>query len=236
MTSADMTLTRIEPSLSLRGKVEDALAAAIISGEMPPGEIYSAPGLAARFDVSATPVREAMLNLQKRGFVDAVRNKGFRVTHVSDDDLRQLVQVRQLLEPPSMRELASRFPQQKLAEMRRIADDIVTGARDGDLAAYLAADHRFHLSLLALLGNDLLVDVVGDLRSRTRLTGLANLVKSETLDKSAREHHELLAFLSAGDGTGAHDLMVQHIGHAVGWWAGRIEPVPETTGAHTGDA
>src|SRR5690606_8605969 len=57
----------IRPSQSLRDRVESTLAAAIISGEMPPGELYSAPVLAARFQVSATPVREAMLNLEKRG-------------------------------------------------------------------------------------------------------------------------------------------------------------------------
>ena len=49
---------------------------------MRPGVVYSAPALAARFGVSATPVREAMLDLAKEGLVSAVRNKGFRVTEV----------------------------------------------------------------------------------------------------------------------------------------------------------
>jgi DNA-binding GntR family transcriptional regulator len=219
----DMTLDRIEPGASLRGKVEDALAAAIISGEMPPGEMFSAPNLAITFNVSATPVREAMLNLQKRGFVEAVRNKGFRVTHVSDNDLREIVAVRQLLEPPAMRQLAENFPQDRFPELRARADEIVAGARAGDLKAYLAADHAFHLGLLELLGNRLLVEVVADLRSRTRLTGLATLLKTEQLDRSAGEHHELLDLLAASDGQGAHDVMMRHIGHAVGWWAGRPE-------------
>ena len=227
----NVLLKRIEPSLSLRGKVEDALAAAIISGEMPPGTMYSAPGLAATFDVSATPVREAMLNLQKRGFVEAVRNKGFRVTGVSDDDLREIVAIRQLLEPPSMKELSSRFPAERLDEMRRVADEIVTGARVGDLKGYLAADHRFHLTLLGFLGNHLLVDIVADLRSRTRLTGLVHMLKTETLNRSASEHHELLDLLCAGDGEGAQELTMRHIGHAIGWWAGRAEPTEDLIAA-----
>ncbi len=218
-----MALERIEPATSLRGKVEDALAAAIISGEMPPGEMYSAPTLATMFDVSATPVREAMLNLEKRGLVEAVRNKGFRVTHVSDQDLRDIVTVRQLLEPQSMYELAQNFPHDHVDDLRSLADAIVSGAREGDLKAYLSADHRFHISLLEYLGNGLLVEVVSDLRSRTRLTGLVNMLKTETLDKSAEEHHELLDLLVNGDAAGARDLMRRHIGHAVGWWAGRAE-------------
>ncbi len=218
-----MDLERIEPATSLRGKVEDALAAAIISGEMPPGEIFSAPALAPIFNVSATPVREAMLNLEKRGFVESVRNKGFRITHVSEQDLKDIVKVRQLLEPQSMYELAHNFPENKAPELRLLADDIVAGARASDLKRYLAADHIFHLTLLDLLGNRLLVEVVSDLRSRTRLTGLVQLVKTSTLDRSAAEHHELLDLLQRGDGDGARDLMMRHIGHAVGWWAGRDE-------------
>lgn len=218
-----MGLERIDPAASLRGKVEDALAAAIISGEMPPGEMFSAPTLASMFNVSATPVREAMLNLEKRGFVEAVRNKGFRVTHVTDDDLREIVTVRQLLEPQSMYELAMRFPREKTPELRVLADNIVNGARIGDLPSYLAADHVFHVALLEFLGNRFLVEVVANLRSRTRLTGLVNMLRTETLDKSAAEHHELLDLLDRGDGAGARDLMMRHIGHVVGWWAGRAE-------------
>lgn len=218
-----MALEPIKPVMSLREKVEDALAAAIISGEMPPGKMYSAPTLATMFNVSATPVREAMLNLEKRGLVEAVRNKGFRVTHVSDQDLYDIVRVRQLLEPQSMYELALHFPQDKEPDLRALADNIVAGARNGDLKAYLAADRVFHLALLEFLGNRLLVEVVSDLRSRTRLVGLVSMLKTETLDKSAAEHHELLDLLHRGDGVGARDLMRRHIGHATGWWAGRPE-------------
>ncbi len=61
---------------SYRERVADALRAALIAGELRPGEVYSAPGLATRFGVSATPVREALLDLAKEGLVDVVPNKG----------------------------------------------------------------------------------------------------------------------------------------------------------------
>ena len=68
----------------LRDEVAAALRAALIAGELRPGEVYSAPVLAARFGVSATPVREAMLDLVREGLVDTMPNKGFRVTELSD--------------------------------------------------------------------------------------------------------------------------------------------------------
>lgn len=208
---------------SLRQQVETALSAAIVSGEMPPGEIFSAPTLAARFGVSATPVREAMLNLEKRGFVEAVRNKGFRVTAVGDGELRDIVAVRLLLEPPAMRELAARFPADRSAELRAMAQRIVDTSDSGDLPGYLRADTAFHLALTAMLGNPTLSRVVAELRSQTRLVGLATLIGSAALHESSLEHLELLDELARGDGDRAEALMRRHLRHVLGRWAGRSE-------------
>lgn len=67
---------KLRQASSLRQQVEEEIAAAIVSGEMAPGELVSAPTLAARFEVSATPVREAMLNLEKRGSWPPSATKG----------------------------------------------------------------------------------------------------------------------------------------------------------------
>ncbi|MPY48877.1 GntR family transcriptional regulator [Streptomyces acidicola] len=216
-------LGSVVPASSLREQAEEAIAAAIVSGQMPPGEVFSAPSLAARFGVSATPVREAMLNLSKRGMVDIVRNKGFRVTAVSEDEMRAIVDVRQLLEAPAVGRLAGVLSGAELGRLRGLAEEIVRGARDADLARYLQADTTFHLTLLKLAGNMRLHNIVADLRAQTRLTGLAELVATEELRASAREHLELLELLEAGDAEECERLMVRHIGHVLGWWAGHRE-------------
>ena len=213
----------LEPHESLRDRVEETIAAAIITGEMAPGEVFSAPVLAVRFQVSATPVREAMQKLEKRGLVEIVRNKGFRVTEVSEEALRNLSEVRHYLEPQAMAQLAANFPLAELDRVRALADRIVRGAADEDLLVYLAADKEFHLALLGFLGNPMLVEVVADLRDRTRLVGLTSLLRTDQLRESALEHHRLLDLLVAGDAEGARALMHQHIGHVVGWWAGLEE-------------
>ncbi|THV30815.1 GntR family transcriptional regulator [Glycomyces paridis] len=221
-----MTLSsdqRLEPGESLRARVERTLSLAIISGELAPGTLLTVPRLAERFAVSATPVREAILDLEKRGFVEPVRNKGFRVTAVSDDLLHDIVEIRLLLEPPAMARLAAAFPADRLEALREQADEIVTGAASGDLTAYLLADQRFHLDLTAMLGNTVLVETIAELRARTRLVGLASLVETSMLHVSAQEHHRILDHLAAGDADAVSDLMRQHIRHAVGWWAGKAE-------------
>jgi len=222
------------PRASLREHVHQALSAAIVSGELEPGTLITVPTLAVRFDVSATPVREAVLELEKRGFVETVRNKGFRVTAVSDEELGHLVQVRQLLEAPAMERLAGRVPDDALPALEGLADRIERGARDGDLRAYLEADQEFHLSLTRMLGNPVLTDSIADLRSRTRLVGLASMKESRHLDDSAAEHHELLRALVRGDGREAHAVMVRHIRHATGWWAGHGEEDGDARGDAAG--
>jgi DNA-binding GntR family transcriptional regulator len=216
-------ITTVE-QVSLRARVEQALSAAIITGELAPGTLLTVPSLAAEFKVSATPVREAMLDLEGRGFVEPLRNKGFRVTEVSDEALREIVEVRQLLEPPAMAELATRFPKEELPALEALAQQIIDGAATGDLRAYLDADLEFHLALTRMLGNRLLVDLVRDVRSRTRLVGLSSMLETKALGDSAAEHRELLAHLVAGRADEAQELMRRHIHHTLGWWSGKAEP------------
>lgn len=204
---------------SYRERVADALRAALIAGELRPGEVYSAPGLAARFGVSATPVREAMLDLAKEGLVDSVPNKGFRVTEVSERQLDEYTHIRALIEIPTVVGLAATADPVPLEALRPAAREIVTAAVAGDLIAYVEADTRFHLGLLALAGNAHLVEVVRDLRGRSRLYGLTALLESGRLLASAEEHLELLDALLARDASAVREVMSRHLGHVRGLWA-----------------
>jgi DNA-binding GntR family transcriptional regulator len=204
---------------SYRERVADALRAALIAGELRPGEVYSAPGLAARFGVSATPVREAMLDLAKEGLVDTVPNKGFRVTAVSEQQLDEYTHIRSLIEIPTTAALATTADPADLEALRPLAEQIVTSAATGDLIAYVEADLRFHLGLLSLAGNTHLVEVVRDLRRRSRLYGLTALAEAGRLHASAEEHVELLDALLVRDTEAVREVMSRHLGHVRSLWA-----------------
>lgn len=204
---------------SLREQVARALRAAVISGELEPGVVYSAPSLASRFDVSATPVREALLDLTKAGLVESVRNKGFRVTEVTDHQLDGITELRALIEVPTVTRLATVITAAQITALRPRADAICAAAERGDLIGYIEADSRFHLELLSLAGNEQLVEVVDELRARTRLYGLKRLVAERGLVGSAQEHHQILDALEAHDATRTEEAMRLHIGHVRGLWA-----------------
>src|SRR6266498_4641721 len=111
--------------VSLREQVANALRAAMISGQLEPGVVYSAPTLAAQFGVSPTPVREAMLDLAKEGLVEVVRNKGFRITELSDRDLDEITDLRALIEIPTVTRLVGVVPASRFNPLRPLADAIV---------------------------------------------------------------------------------------------------------------
>jgi len=213
------TIGPLAKTVSLRDSVTQILRAAIISGEMAPGEVYSAPALAMRFGVSATPVREAMVDLSSEGLVQTVPNKGFRVTAVSEAELDDIAALRMLIEPPTVRQVTPRIPADAMPALRELARAIVDNAEAGDLIAYTEADRRFHLAILEFSNNQRLVSLVSDLRSHTRLYGLAAMAGRGTLASSAAEHLELVELIEARDATGAGNLMKRHIGRVRAEWA-----------------
>jgi DNA-binding GntR family transcriptional regulator len=209
---------------SLREQAAEVIRAGIVAGELEPGQIYSAAGLAERLGVSATPVREAMLDLAGAGLVEAVRNRGFRVLAPAERDLEEIRELRLLLEVPAIVSAARRATAEDVTGLEALLAETGAAAADGDVSAYLVADRRLHLRLLELGGNGRLVRLVDQLRDQMRLLGLRALAESGGLEPSEREHREIVAALAAGDAGRAQELMRVHIEHTRGVWAGRAEP------------
>lgn len=207
----------------MREEFSARLRTAIVTGGLRPQHTYSVPLLAKQWGVSITPVREAILDLAKEGLVTIVKNKGFRVSAVSENELDEITQLRSLLEVPAVVAQVGRLDVTRLAELRRKAEVIVMAAQAEDLPAYLAADNDFHLFLLEGYGNRLLVETVNDLRHRTRLYGLDGLVHTGKLVDSALEHVELVGAIGTGRADEAEKLMRHHLSHVRGIWANKPE-------------
>lgn len=179
---------------SLRSRVTGVLREAMVAGELEPGQINSAPVLAQKLGVSPTPVREAMMELAR--------------------------ELRDMIEVPAVGRVAEAG--HGVQGLKPLADELDLTAAEGELQAFIAADMAFHLQLLGLLGNPVLVDEVRRLRGMSRLYGLRRLHQEEegALAATAHEHHELLDLVEAGDRAGAEALMRKHLGHVRGIWAG----------------
>ncbi|MFD8152717.1 GntR family transcriptional regulator [Streptomyces sp. NPDC001046] len=204
---------------SVRGQVLDALRAALVAGDLRPGEVYSAPVLGERFGVSATPVREAMQQLALEGAVEVVPNRGFRVVERGARELAELAEVRALIEVPVLLRLARTVPAERWAELRPLAEATVRAASSGCRATYAESDRAFHRAVLSLAGNGQLVQIAEDLHRRAQwplvgggpgMRGRADLVAD------AHEHTALLDALIARDLEVVRALAGEHFAGASG--------------------
>jgi DNA-binding GntR family transcriptional regulator len=201
---------RMPERLSVRDQVLDELRGALLAGELPPGSVHSAPELAARYGVSATPVREAMQLLAREGAVEVLLNRGFRVACYTERDLAQIAEVRMLVEVPVVLGLARTLPAARWAQLRPAADEAVAAAAAGERGGYAEADRAFHRGLLALGGNPHVVAVADDLHRRAQwpTAGPAS-ARRPTPVAHAAQHIALLAALAAGEP--AEDLLRAHL-------------------------
>lgn len=210
---------RVPERLSVRDQVLDALRAAIVSGRLAPGSVHSAPALADRYRVSATPVREAMQLLAREGAVEVLPNRGFRVAEHTARDLAELAEVRALLEEPVVLGLTRTVPVARWERLRPLADESVVLAVRGDVGAYAEADRAFHRAVLELSGNAHLVAVADEVHRRTqwpaaspqREGGGAGAVR-DRLVADATEHCVLLDAVACGEDGAAREVVRRHFG------------------------
>ncbi|MGW7492408.1 GntR family transcriptional regulator [Streptomyces sp. NPDC054786] len=197
---------------SVRGQVLAALRHALVGGELTPGEVYSAPALAERYGVSATPVREAMQQLAGEGAVEVVPNRGFRVAERSSRDLAELAEVRAMLEVPAVVRLARALPPERWEELRPLAEAGVAAAARGDRVGYAEADRAFHDALMSLTGNRRLTEVTGDLLRRAQWPPAGGpRRRTAELLADASEHTALLDALVAQEYAVAERIAREHV-------------------------
>jgi DNA-binding GntR family transcriptional regulator len=209
--------------VSLREQAVRSLRGSILGGELEAGQVYSTQSLSERLGVSATPVREALLDLANAGLVQPIRNRGFRIVTVDEADLDEICAVREMLEAPAMRLVVELASDEELASVETMLADLEAAARERDVPRFLLIDREFHLTLLSFSRNRRLVREVEQLRDQTRLVGISGLAASGKLDQTAAEHRPILEALQRRDADAAEELMHSHIHHTRGIWAGREE-------------
>lgn len=195
---------------NLREQVLQRVRAEIISGQSVPGTMYSVPTLAASLGVSSTPVREALLELSRGGLVEPMRNRGFKVVEPSLSELRDLFDLREVLELHAA-VLVAAHPPRDLASVRGWADAIAKAVETDDIELYLEADRNYHRDFIAAAGNALLTETVMGLRDKMRLYGIRSRAGLERQQASVPEHYRLIELALAGESAALTTLLRSHI-------------------------
>jgi DNA-binding GntR family transcriptional regulator len=196
---------------TLTGRAVDALRAAIVEGRLRAGELYSVARLADSLGVSRTPVREALLLLERQGMVAFERNRGMRVLEASAHDLEEVFELRLLLEVPAARRAAQLISSDDLRRLRAELAAMRARIRPADEAGFFAHDERFHEILLAAAGNRRLVAIVASLRDHVRVRGASTVGRGRDPRAIYDEHVRILRALRAGDPDAVAEAMRAHL-------------------------
>jgi len=207
-TLADLMATQTE--------IAQRVVEAILAQKLKPGERLGEQELADMFEVSRTLVREALMQLQARGFVDVRSRKGWFVVEPSIEQARDAFAARRAVESGMLREAsllreAGRPLQTVVRRLREHVRDEKNAIDGADIATrtFLLAD--FHVCLAECLGHGLLCNLLRDLTARTTL--VASLYQStHDARQSCADHERIVGAIAQGKAETAAKLMLEHIG------------------------
>jgi DNA-binding GntR family transcriptional regulator len=147
-------------------RLYETLAEQIIKGELKPGERLDERDLAERFEVSRTPVREALRGLQERGLVESMPRRGVVVATISLDQLQELFEAQCELEALCARRATESMTTMERKELELLHEHCAVQAAGDDYQAYLDANSQFHAAIARGTHNPVLITMLGDLRDR----------------------------------------------------------------------
>jgi DNA-binding GntR family transcriptional regulator len=197
--------------------VTERLMAAIISGELPPGDRISEQGLARQMGVSRGPLREALRRLEGRKLIERTPNKGARVATLSTSDLDALLIVREALEGMASRLAAEKMTDDEINELKKLLEKhgSMADLRKGTGYYQESRDFDFHFRIIQGCRNDKLISILcDDLYDLLRVYRY----KSSTLKGRARqafeEHQRIINAIAARSPEAAEAAMREHLRNA----------------------
>jgi DNA-binding GntR family transcriptional regulator len=202
---------------SLRQQVYASLLRLMLQNRWAPGERWNDSELAAELDVSRTPVREALIQLETEGLLACDPNRGFYVPALSREEAQEIYPILWSLEqlavflcPIAPRELRKRLEQ-------TVGRPAVTGTA-ADMAAALKQDRAWHLALVEASANSRLTGIYERLEVLTRRYATQLPADAAYAERCAREHGQILEALASEQPARAHALLKIH-------WRGELESV-----------
>lgn len=204
MTANEDAVAPVQVKDLVYRKLRDAL----IAGSFAPGESMRETVLAMRYQVSKTPIREALVRLEQDGLVEIAPYRGARARTYSVDDVRELYEARELLECACVRLVVER--PDALSAIVTNVERTAAALDAGDLVAAAALLDAFDDLFFELLDNALLKGVIERLSLHLRRLGTLGAGQARFADSLA-QHRAILAALQRGDEAGAQDVLRAHL-------------------------
>ncbi|WP_338889391.1 GntR family transcriptional regulator [Rhodococcus sovatensis] len=215
----------LQDSLQLSGTasstadlIERSIRGAILGGSLKAGSPLVERKIAEELSVSKTPVREALINLTRRGLVEFERNRGARVRHLTIQDVLFVYETRSLLEPQAVADCIAHRPpdfDRRVSRAREALDFATQASAARDHVGRSRHNREFHQLLFSGSPNYFAVDTLLTLQDIAGL-GATQILWEHTpsWDEESEEHTRLLSAFALGDAERSREILSLHINTA----------------------
>ncbi|CAN7303751.1 GntR family transcriptional regulator [Bosea sp. LjRoot237] len=202
-----------KPVASLHEGLLVALRDFIVEGNLADGARVPERALCERFNISRTPLREALKVLAAEGLIELLPNRGARVRELSSEDIRELFDVMGGLEALAGRLACERISEEEFAEIERVHHEMYRFYLRRDMHGYFHCNQAIHQLIVAAAGNATLATTYAGLAGRIRRVRYsANLAKDrDRWGEAMREHEAILDALRRRAGSELSDILFQHL-------------------------
>lgn len=204
-------LEPLPETMQLGARVYQALLNSIVSGRIEPGSPIRPDAIARQLDVSTTPVREAMHRLESDGLAIKLPYQGWFVREFTEQQIRELYELRAALERFSVRLACQRITDEEVAWLREHQSTGESALAAGDMDAYRFYNQDLHAAIMRAAKNSYLSSTMGQLRLQSEMLIAKTIRIIGRPVRAIEEHHRLIELIAARDAGAAEQLMEHHI-------------------------
>lgn len=207
-------MMNLKATQGLSDRAYATLKAKILDLELVPEERFSEGRLAAMLAMSRTPIRHALAQLQREGYVEPIARTGWRVVPVDFGSLDEMYELRIILEEAAIRKICSFDLRPDFSKLERTwsLPDETSKRMNWKTAAIW--DEKLHMAFLSATGNSQMVEVHKGVMERIHLMRRLDFIQEHRLEPTYREHFSILESIREGDADTACARLRQHIEHS----------------------
>ncbi|MEN0005638.1 MAG: GntR family transcriptional regulator [Bacteroidota bacterium] len=180
--------------INFRDQVKEVLLKRMRSGNLDPKKSLSLASLARELDVSVTPIREALTQLQTSGIVESIPNRGFFIPKLSKGEAKNLYELVSSIE--SLAVMHSTFEEQDIAKLKELNE---TFKHTDTIIQRINGDMDFHDTLTSNYDNPIALKILSDLKTRIFFYELDFMSTESFYLDSSSDHEQIIAQIEAGD-------------------------------------
>ena len=198
-------------SLSLTMQAYNNLKEKIMRLQLRPGELLLVQPLAKELGISRTPVREAMIRLEREGFVEEADGKKFKVTEITLKSILEIHEIRELIELHTVAKAAVNRSQDQLDRLKESATSMKGSFKKSDHVAFFETDMDFHAQIIHICDNKTLESLMHQLNEKIQRIRHLTTYVHRRIENTVGEHAAILSAIENQDAEAAQKAMKNHL-------------------------